>query len=168
MKMKKLLLIPALAVAASTAGADIPITGFIESKCVIQSDTPGRFGNPTVDKLSTKAADGGVMPIIRYDIITASKYKAVITTPTNFSASPSLSDTIDWTSTTIAGQMSDAAMSVFNTNKAIYNNGHTTEFDLVKAGSVWFNVTSEAEYGVGKSFPSGNYTALIVAECIAK
>jgi hypothetical protein len=64
--------------------------------------------------------------------------------------------------------MSDAEMSVFNTNKAIYNNGHTTEFDLVKAGSVWFNVTSEAEYGVGKSFPSGNYTALIVAECIAK
>jgi hypothetical protein len=147
MKMKKLLLIPALAVAASTAGADIPITGFIESKCVIQSDTPGRFGNPTVDKLSTKA---------------------VITTPTDFSSSPNLSDTINWTSTTIAGQMSDAAMSIFNTDKAIYNNGHTTEFDLVKSGSVWFNVTSEAEYGVGKSLPSGNYTALIVAECIAK
>jgi hypothetical protein len=168
MKMKKLLLIPALAATASVAGASIPINGFIESKCVIQSDTPGRFGNPTVDELSTKAAEGGVMPIIRYDIITASKYKAVITTPTSFSNSPSLPDSVNWTSTTVAGQMSDAAMSVFNTNKAIYNNGHTTEFDLVKAGSVWFNVTSEAKYGVGKAFPSGNYTALIVAECIAK
>jgi hypothetical protein len=168
MKMKKLLLIPALAATASVAGASIPINGFIESKCVIQSDTPGRFGNPTVDELSTKAAEGGVMPIIRYDIITASKYKAVITTPTNFSASPSLSDSVDWTSTTVAGQMSDSEMSVFNSDKAIYNNGHTTMFDLVKAGSVWFNVTSEAKYGVGKAFPSGNYTALIVAECIAK
>ena len=108
------------------------------------------------------------MPIVRYDIVTASKYKAVITTPTSFSTAPSLSDTVDWTSTTVAGQMSDAGMSVFNTDKVIYNNGHTTEFDLVKAGSVWFNVTSEAEYGYGKAFHSGNYTALIVAECIAK
>lgn len=166
--MKKLLfLIPALAV-TTAAQANYPINGFIESKCVIQSDTAGMFGNPTVDELSTKAADGGVMPIIRYDIITASKYKAVITTPTNFSASPNLSDTVDWTSTTVAGQMSDAAMSVFNTDKVIYNNGHTTSFDLTKSGSVWFNVTSEAKYGVGKAFPSGSYTALIVAECIAK
>jgi hypothetical protein len=166
--MKKLLLIPILAATANVAGASIPINGFIESKCVIQSDTPGMFGNPTVDKLSTKSADGGVMPIIRYDIVTASKYKAVITTPTNFSSSPNLSDSVDWTSTTVAGQMSDSGMSVFNSDKAIYNNGHTTEFDLVKAGSVWFNVTSEAEYGYGKAFPSGSYTALIVAECIAK
>ena len=166
--MKKLLLIPVLATTASVAGASIPINGTIESKCVIQSDTAGMFGNPTVDKLSTKAADGGVMPIVRYDIVTASKYKAVITTPTSFSTSPTLSDSVDWTSTTIAGQMSDAAMSVFNTDKVIYNNGHTTEFDLVKAGSVWFNVTSEAEYGYGKAFPSGNYTALIDAQCIAK
>ena len=117
MKMKKLLLIPALAVATSTAGASIPINGFIESKCVIQSDTAGMFGNPTVDKLSTKSADGGVMPIVRYDIVTASKYKAVITTPTNFSTAPALTDSIDWTSTTVAGQMSDAGMSVFNTDK---------------------------------------------------
>ena len=150
--MKKLLLIPILAATANVAGASIPINGFIESKCVIQSDTPGMFGNPTVDKLSTKSADGGVMPIIRYDIVTASN----------------LSDSVDWTSTTVAGQMSDSGMSVFNSDKAIYNNGHTTEFDLVKAGSVWFNVTSEAEYGYGKAFPSGSYTALIVAECIAK
>ena len=166
--MKKLLLIPILAATANVAVASIPINGFIESKCVIQSDTPGMFGHPPVDKLSTKSADGGVMPIIRYDIVTASKYKAVITTPTNFSSAPNLSDSVEWTSTTVAGQMSDAGMSVFNTDKAIYNNGHTTEFDLVKAGSVWFNVTSEAEYGYGKAFPSGNYTALIVAECIAK
>jgi hypothetical protein len=39
---------------------------------------------------------------------------------------------------------------------------------LTIAGSVWFDVSSVAEYGYGKAFPSGNYTALITAECIAQ
>ena len=166
--MKKLLfLIPAV-LATSAVQANIPINGTVESKCVIQTDTDGVYGNPTADKLSTTAADGGVVPIIRYDIITASAYKAVITTPSSFSSSPNLPDTVDWTSSTTVGQTSDAGMSAFESGKVVYNNGHTTEFDLTIAGSVLFNVSSVAEYGYGKAFPSGNYTALITAECIAQ
>ena len=49
----------------ASAAIDVPITGNIESKCVITTDTPGVFGNPTPDKLSTLPADGGVLPIIQ-------------------------------------------------------------------------------------------------------
>ncbi len=168
MKMNKLLfLIPAFA-CVSTASANIPINGTVESKCVIQTDTDGLYGNPTADKLSTTAADGGVVPVIRYDIITADAYKAVVTTPSSFSSAPTLPDVVDWTSSTTVGDTSDASMSAFETGKVVYNNGHTTEFDLTVAGSVWFNVSSVAEYGYGTAFPAGNYTALITAECIAK
>tara|TARA_R110002074_G_scaffold81865_1_gene183274 strand:- start:1778 stop:2278 length:501 start_codon:yes stop_codon:yes gene_type:complete len=166
--MKKLLfLIPALA-ATSAVQATIPINGTVESKCVIQTDTDGVYGNPTADKLSTTASDGGVVPIIRYDIITASAYKAVVTTPSSFSSAPTLDDVVEWTSSTTLGEQSDSTMSIFETNKVTYNNGHTTEFDLTVAGSAWFNVSSVAEYGYGKAFPAGSYTALITAECIAQ
>lgn len=166
--MKKLLfLIPAVA-CANTAVANIPINGVVESKCVIITDTDGVYGNPTADKLSTTAADGGVVPIIRYDIITADAYKAVVTTPSSFSSSPSLDDVVEWTSSTSVGDQSVAEMSAFETNKVVYNNGHTTEFDLTIAGTVWFDVSSVAEYGYGKAFPAGDYTALITAECIAQ
>jgi len=57
-------------------------------------------------------------------------------------------------------------MSGFETNKITYNN--TVEFDLTVAGSVWFNVDSSADYGYDKSFPAGDYTAMVVAECIAQ
>tara|TARA_R110002073_G_scaffold241651_2_gene403722 strand:+ start:251 stop:751 length:501 start_codon:yes stop_codon:yes gene_type:complete len=166
--MKKLLfLIPAVLV-TSAVQANIPINGTVESKCVIQTDTDGVYGNPTADKLSTTASDGGVVPIIRYDIITADAYKAVVTTPSSFSSSPTLDDVVEWTSSTSVGETSDAGMSAFETNKVTYNNGHSTEFDLTIAGSVWFDVSSVAEYGYGKAFPAGNYTALITAECIAQ
>ena len=166
--MKKLLfLIPAVLV-TSAVQANIPINGTVESKCVIQTDTDGVYGNPTADKLSTTASDGGVVPIIRYDIITADAYKAVVTTPSSFSTSPTLDDVVEWTSSTSVGETSDAGMSAFETNKVTYNNGHSTEFDLTIAGSVWFDVSSVAEYGYGKAFPAGNYTALITAECIAQ
>ena len=150
------------------ANVSVPVTGTVESKCVIQTDTDGVYGNPTADKLSTTSADGGVVPIIRYDIITADAYKAVVTTPNSFSSSPTLDDVVEWTSSTSVGETSDAGMSAFETNKVTYNNGHSTEFDLTIAGSVWFNVSSVAEYGYGKAFPAGNYTALITAECIAQ
>jgi|TARA_B110000977_G_scaffold199641_1_gene287625 hypothetical protein len=166
MKLNKLLLlIPTLAVTLG-AGATIPINGTVESKCVIMTDTDGVYGNPTADKLSTTAADGGVVPIIRYDIITASAYKAVITTPNSFSNSPELPDVVNWSGATTVGQTSDASMSAFETGKVIYNN--STEFDLSVAGSVWFNVSSIAEYGYDKALPAGNYTAFITAECVAQ
>lgn len=152
--------------ACTAAGANIPINGTVESKCVIITDTDGVYGNPTADKLSTEGSAGGVVPIIRYDIITASAYKAVVTTPNTFSTSPDLPDVVNWTGSTTVGQTSDASMSAFETGKIVYNN--STEFDLSVAGSVWFDVSSIAEYGYGKAFPAGNYTALITAECIAQ
>jgi len=34
------------------------------------------------------------------------------------------------------------------------------------AGSTWFKISSSADYGFAKSLPAGNYTAVVLAECI--
>tara|TARA_B100002019_G_C21250721_1_gene590985 strand:+ start:628 stop:1116 length:489 start_codon:yes stop_codon:yes gene_type:complete len=162
--MKKSLI--ALACFSSVAAANVPIYGSVESKCVITTDTAGVYGNPSPSELSTDSVDGGVEPILRYDILAADHYKAVISYPDSFSSSPSLSDVVNWTGDVTVGQTSDAGMSAFETDKIEYNN--TVEFDLSIAGSVWFKVGSTADYGYDKSFPAGNYTAMVVAECIAK
>lgn len=162
--MKKLLLLACfapLAVAANT-----PIQGTVESKCVIQTDTTGVYGNPSPSVLSTDPTAGGVNPIVRYDILAADHYKAVISYPNTFSSSPELADVTNWSGDIKVGQTSDALMSGFETNKVSYNN--TVEFDLTVAGSVWFDIDSAAEYGYDKSFPAGDYTAMVVAECIAQ
>lgn len=152
--------------AVATAAVDVPITGNIESKCVITTDTPGVYGNPTSDKLSTDPQDGGVLPIIRYDIIEADSYKAQVSWPDSFTTSPNLNDVVNWTGTVELAEVSDANMSDFETNKVQWNN--VTEYDLTIAGSAWFKVGSIAEYGYGKSFPGGTYRSVILAECIAK
>lgn len=149
----------------ANAAIDVPIEGNIESKCVITTDTPGVFGNPTPDALSTLPTDGGVMPIIRYDIIEADYYKAQITWPNQFSTSPVLNDVVNWDGEVEVSEVSDSTMD-FETDKVEWEN--VTEFDLDVAGSAWFKVTSEAEYGYGKSFPGGVYRAVVGAECIAK
>lgn len=145
---------------------DVPITGNVESKCVIQIDTSGVYGNPTPDKLSTVTTDGGVLPVVRYDVILADAYKAYIKHPNLFTTSPPLNDVVYWSGQTEVAEVSDANMSAYETNKIEYDN--TTEFDLTIAGSTWFKTTSTAEYGVGKAFPGGDYTAVVEAECIAK
>ena len=60
-KLLTLLLIvtPAMAYAEGT-----PITGTVQSKCQINTDVAGVYGNPTASKLSTARADGGVQPMI--------------------------------------------------------------------------------------------------------
>jgi hypothetical protein len=166
MYRKLIVLICALCTLTITAGAaEIPIIGTVSSKCVITTDTTGIYGNPTIDKLSTAATDGGVMPIVRYDVFSANAYKAVISTPTTFSTSPTLNDVVSWTGETSVSRVSVAGMSAYDTNKRVYNN--TTEFDLTLAGSTWFKSSSTATYGTGKAFPGGTYRAVIVAECIA-
>ena len=145
---------------------DFPIVGNVQSKCVINSDTAGVYGNPTADKLSTTASDGGVEPVIRYDVSLADAYLAKITHPTNFSTSPSLSDSVTWTGSTSVKEVSDASMSAYDTNKVEYD--ATTEFDLTVAGTTWFKVSSTASYGYGKALPGGTYRAIVQAECIAK
>jgi len=46
--------------------------------------------------------------------------------------------------------------------------GNETTFDMTLAGTTFFTVASTASYGYNRAFPSGSYTALILAECIAK
>lgn len=146
--------------------SDTPIVGHVESKCTIVTDVDGVYGNPLPNKLSTSPSDGGVVPVIRYDVVLADSYKAVITTPTSFSSSPTLTDVVAFTGSVSVKEVSDSQMSAYETNKVLYND--STEFDLTLAGSTWFQATSTAEYGYGKVFPGGTYRSYVTAECIAK
>lgn len=152
--------------AVAAAAVDVPITGNVASKCVITTDTAGVYGNPTSDKLSTLPADGGVLPIVRYDIIEGDSYKARLAWPNDFTTSPTLNDVVNWTGGVEIAEVSVADMSAWEQAKIEYDN--VTEYDLALAGSIWFKATSVAEYGYGKSFPGGVYRASVVAECIAK
>jgi len=145
---------------------DVQIAGNVQTRCLIMTDTNGVFGNPVPSKLSTAAVDGGVVPVVRYDVTLADSYVAKISTPTSFSTSPALTDSVAWTGSTAVSTTSDAGMAAYETNKVIY--GSTTEFDLTIAGSTWFSSSASADYGYNKSFPGGSYSAVIVAECIAK
>ena len=144
---------------------EVVIQGNVQSKCVITTDTPGVYGNPTANKLSTLPADGGVQPVVRYDVSLAGAYKARITTPTSFSTSPSLSDVVNWTGSSSVSKVSDPAMSAYDTNKVVF--GESTEYGLTTAGSTWFKISSSALYGYNKAFPGGTYRAVVNAECIA-
>jgi hypothetical protein len=162
---KKIILASLLAVPLLTIAQDVPITGVVASKCIIYTETPGVYGNPSPNVLSTLPADGGVQPVIRYDVLQSGFYKAVITTPNSFSSSPSLSDSVTWTGSVDVSRVTNAAMSAYSTNRVIYNN--TTEIVLTVPGSVWFKAESKAEYGYNKAFPAGIYRAMVTASCIA-
>jgi hypothetical protein len=164
--MLRLALIASLVLTTAAAAEEAVIEGNVQSKCIINTDTQGVYGNPTPDKLSTASTDGGVQPVVRYDVAVADAYIARITTPTSFSTSPNLSDVVNWTGSTSVGEVSDAGMSAYDTGKVVYD--ATTEFDLTIAGSTWFKVSSTATYGYGKALPGGTYRAVVQAECIAK
>jgi hypothetical protein len=61
----------ALGVATQAYATNTPITGNVESKCSIYTDRPGVYGNPTPDELNTAPADGGVHPVVRFDVALA-------------------------------------------------------------------------------------------------
>ena len=143
----------------------VPITGSVSSKCSIYTDTAGVYGNPTPNTLSTDPVDGGVFPVVRYDVTIADYYTAKISWPENFASSPNLTDALNWDGEVTVSSTSDALMSGYEAAKVEYNN--VTEYDLSVAGSTWFQIDSEVSYGFGKSFPGGEYSANIVAECIA-
>ena len=160
--------IVALSVAIFTGSAvadTVPITGNIQPKCVIVTDTVGVYGNPTPSKLTTEAASGGVEPIVRFDVISAGYYKAVVSYPNSFSSSPILDDVVNWTGDVTVAEVTDPLMSAYDQDKITYNN--IMEVDLSVAGSTWFKVESVADYGYDKSFPAGEYTAVVDAECVA-
>jgi len=165
--MKKLLIVSLLLTPHIPAFAEeTPIVGNVQTRCLITTDTNGVFGNPLPSKLSTLSADGGVVPVVRYDVTLADSYLAKVTTPTSFSTSPSLTDAVTWTGSTTVTNTTDAGMSAYETGKVTY--GSTTQYDLTIAGSTWFSSEATAVYGGTKSFPGGSYTAIVLAECIAK
>ena len=153
-------------ISGTTLAEDVPITGTVQSRCIIQTDTAGVYGNPNAYTLSTAPADGGVLPIVRYDVSLADAYKARITYPTSFSQSPTLNDTVTFTGSVDVSQVGDVAMSDYQTDSVAYD--QTREYDLTATGSTWFKVESEATNGGNRAFPSGTYRAVVEAECIAQ
>lgn len=146
---------------------DVPIQGTVQSRCVIQTDSAGVFGNPNAYTLTTTPADGGQPAVVRFDVTLADAYYAEITAPSQFSSSPSLPDTPVWVGDTEVQSVSDATgMGSYETNKVEY--GYTDKYDLTATGSTWFKTSSTATMGGNKAFPGGNYTALVTAQCIAK
>lgn len=155
-----------LSLCALPAFANVDITGNVAAKCIIQTDKAGVYGNPSASVLSTAPSDGGVLPVIRFDVAIADYYTANITHPTSFTSSPALSDNVTWTGSTSVTKTSDAGMSGYDSNKIVYDN--TTVFDLTVAGSTWFSTSSTATYAASKPFSGGTYTAVVQASCIAK
>tara|TARA_B100001094_G_scaffold128842_1_gene124894 strand:- start:1555 stop:2067 length:513 start_codon:yes stop_codon:yes gene_type:complete len=161
-----LAIVGAVFASQTLANENAPITGTVESKCVIFTETQGVYGTPLASRLSTAATDGGVQPIIRYDVALADAFKGRITFPSEFSSSPSLTDTIAFTGNVEVHSVSDTGMADYDTNKVTFNNTH--EYDLTVAGTTKFKITSQVNYGNSKAFPAGTYTTLVNAECIAK
>ena len=154
------------AIGLATTGAwATEIGGSVSSKCSVFTDTTGVYGNPTADELSTKAADGGIDAKVRYDVTLANKYTAKISWPTSFTTSPTLSDAVNWDGETSYSSGTVTAMSGYEAAKTEYN--EHTEFALTQAGSTWFTIESEAKYGSNKSFPGGEYKAMVTAICVA-
>src|SRR6056300_681911 len=161
-----LAIVGAVFASQTLANENAPITGTVESKCVIFTETQGVYGTPLASRLSTTAADGGVQPIIRYDVPLAHAFKGRITFPSEFSSSPSLTNTIAFTGNVEVHSVSDTGMADYDTNKVTFNKTH--EYDLTVAGTTKFKITSQVNYGNSKAFPAGTYTTLVNAECIAK
>ena len=144
-----------------------PINGTVQSRCIIQTDSAGVYGNPNAYTLTTNPVDGGQPAIIRIDVSLANAYYAEITAPTEFSSAPSLPDQVTFTGDTEVSTVSDATgMGSYETNKIEY--GMTDKYELTATGSTWFKTSSTATMGGNKAFPGGNYTALVEAQCIAK
>lgn len=162
----------AVAVASTTAisfanAEQVPITGTVQSRCVIQTSTPGTYSNPNAYTLTTAAQDGGDAAVVRYDVSLADAYYAEITPPTAFSSAPNLPDQVTWTSSVSVKTVSDATgMGTYEADKLEV--GDTDRYDLTATGSTWFAIESTATMGGNKAFAGGTYTAVAEAVCIAK
>ena len=147
--------------------ATAPITGNVQSRCIISTDTAGVYGNPNAYTLTTTPADGGQLAVVRYDVTLANAYYAEITAPSSFSTAPNLPDVVTWTGDTEVQAVSDATgMGSYETDKVEL--GMTDKYDLTATGSTWFKTSSTATMGGNKAFPGGEYTALVEAVCIAQ
>ena len=154
---------------ATTAYAEnIDISGTVESRCTVNTDTPGYYGNPNAYTLTTVPASAGQVPIVRFDVTLADAYFAQVSYPTSFSSSPSLSDTVAWSGAVTVVQTGSADMSGYQA--ASTTTGSMRQYALTVAGATWFDATSIVTYGGGqnKAFPGGAYKAVVLAECIAQ
>jgi hypothetical protein len=164
---KSALLLGIVLVPFATSAAEVPITGTVESRCIIQTDTAGTYGNPNAYTLTTTPAEGGDPAIVRYDITLADAYYAEITPPTSFSSAPNLPDVPTFTGSVEVSTVSDATgMGTYETDKIEV--GNTDRYDLTATGSTWFKINSEVTMGGNKAFAGGTYTAVAEAVCIAK
>jgi hypothetical protein len=168
--MRKLALLLSLILGVTSAYAGTNINGNVESRCTVNTDTAGYYGNPNAYTLTTLPASAGQVPIIRIDTSLATAYKAQISYPTSFSSSPSLGDTVVWTGAVGVDQTSSSDMSGYQAASTTADGGAMRIYPLTVAGATWFSVSSVATYGGGqqKAFPGGSYTAVVVAECIAQ
>ena len=161
-------MITAASASVSIAQAEqVPINGTVQSRCIIQTDSAGVYGNPNAYTLSTATADGGADAIVRIDVSLADAYRAHITAPSEFSSSPSLPDYPTFVGDTQVQTVSDATgMGTYESTKI--EQGMTDIYDLTATGSTWFKTSSTVTMGGNKAFPGGNYTAMVNVECIAK
>ena len=155
---------------ASKVEANTNISGTVESRCTVNTDTSGYYGNPNAYTLTTLPASAGQVPVIRIDTSLANAYKAQISYPTSFSSSPSLGDTVVWTGTVAVDQTSSSDMSGYQAASTTADGGAMRIYPLSIAGATWFDIASSAAYGGGNNtaFPGGSYTAVVVAECVAQ
>ena len=153
--------------ALAVQAEEVPITGTVQSRCIIVTDTPGVYGNPNAYTLTTTPADGGVLAVTRIDVTLADAYYAEITAPSAFTTSPNLPDVVTWVGDTEVQTVSDATgMGSYETDKVEY--GYTDKYDLTATGSTWFKTTSTATLGGSRPFPGGDYTAVVEVQCVAK
>jgi len=166
--MKKLLIIGLILGAISAQAENIDITGTVQSRCTVNVDTPGAYGNPNAYTLTTAVASAGQDPIVRFDVSLANAYFAQVSYPTAFVSSPSLSDTVSWVGAVTVAQTSTSDMSGYQSASSLA--GSRRQYALTVAGTTWFKSTSVATYGGGqaKAFPGGAYKAVVLAECIAQ
>jgi len=167
--MKKILLTIGLIFGITSAYAGTNIDGSVQSRCTVETDTPGTYGNPNAYTLTTLPASSGQVPIVRFDVSLANAYFAQVSYPTSFSTSPSLSDSVTWTGAVTVAQTSSSDMSGYQAASTTPT-ASMRQYALTIAGTTWFDATSTATYGGGqnKAFPGGSYSAVVVAQCIAQ
>ena len=167
--MKKILITLSLILGVTSAYAGTNIDGSVQSRCTVETDTPGTYGNPNAYTLTTLPASSGQVPIVRFDVSLANAYFAQVSYPTSFSSSPSLSDSTTWTGAVTVAQTSSSDMSGYQAASTTPT-ASMRQYALTVAGTTWFDATSVATYGGGqnKAFPGGSYSAVVVAQCIAQ
>lgn len=150
------------------ASANTNITGTVESRCEVVTDIPGYYGNPNAYTLTTLPASNGQVPQIRITNSLANAYKAIVSFPTSFSSSPSLSNTVSFTGAVAIASASSSDMSGYQAASTVTNNGAMRTYSLTHAGTIYVTVSSEATYGGNKAFPGGQYVAVAEASCVAQ